>query len=268
MVGSFYDPVLDEGCAFEELISFHGGLGGPQTRPFILLPAVACRCPTEPIARRRRRARRCCSAGAAASRTAPRRAARAAASPTTTALEPRRGPARGSAQSGTQAKRSGFGPMRAALAPVERVDRARPASALELEVEQREVLRASAPGVVDFGKTMLPRWMCQRSTTCAGVRPSSLRDRRRSPGRRAPRPARSATRPRWRCRARGRRRATSSLWKYGCSSIWLTAGTTSRLGGEPLEMRRPGSSRRRSSARGRRAWNSSSVFHVETKSPS
>ena len=36
MVGSFYDPELDEGCAFEELISFHGGLGGPQTRPFIL----------------------------------------------------------------------------------------------------------------------------------------------------------------------------------------------------------------------------------------
>jgi uncharacterized membrane protein YvlD (DUF360 family) len=39
MVGSFYDPDLDEGCAFEELISFHGGLGGPQTRPFILHPA-------------------------------------------------------------------------------------------------------------------------------------------------------------------------------------------------------------------------------------
>jgi hypothetical protein len=39
MVGSFYDPVLDEGCAFEELISFHGGLGGPQTRAFILHPA-------------------------------------------------------------------------------------------------------------------------------------------------------------------------------------------------------------------------------------
>ena len=38
MVGSFYDPALDEGCAFEELISFHGGLGGPQTRPFILSP--------------------------------------------------------------------------------------------------------------------------------------------------------------------------------------------------------------------------------------
>ena len=39
MVGSFYDPALDEGCAFEELICFHGGIGGPQTRPFILHPA-------------------------------------------------------------------------------------------------------------------------------------------------------------------------------------------------------------------------------------
>jgi uncharacterized membrane protein YvlD (DUF360 family) len=38
MVGSFYDPELDEGCAFEELISFHGGIGGPQTQPFILAP--------------------------------------------------------------------------------------------------------------------------------------------------------------------------------------------------------------------------------------
>src|SRR3954453_3470169 len=38
MVGSFYSPALDEGCAFEELISFHGGLGGSQTRPFILSP--------------------------------------------------------------------------------------------------------------------------------------------------------------------------------------------------------------------------------------
>jgi Type I phosphodiesterase / nucleotide pyrophosphatase len=48
MVGSFYDPERDEGCAFEELISFHGGLGGAQTRPFILhsdhLPA-----PEQPI---------------------------------------------------------------------------------------------------------------------------------------------------------------------------------------------------------------------------
>lgn len=39
MVGSFYDPELDEGCAFEELISFHGGIGGEQTEPFLLYPA-------------------------------------------------------------------------------------------------------------------------------------------------------------------------------------------------------------------------------------
>jgi uncharacterized membrane protein YvlD (DUF360 family) len=39
LIGSFYDPALDEGCAFEELISFHGGLGGSQTRPFVLHPA-------------------------------------------------------------------------------------------------------------------------------------------------------------------------------------------------------------------------------------
>jgi hypothetical protein len=38
LVGSFFDPELDEGCAFEELISFHGGMGGLQTRPFILFP--------------------------------------------------------------------------------------------------------------------------------------------------------------------------------------------------------------------------------------
>jgi hypothetical protein len=48
MVGSFYDPQLDEGCAFEELISFHGGMGGLQTRPFILFPA-SLPLPDEPI---------------------------------------------------------------------------------------------------------------------------------------------------------------------------------------------------------------------------
>jgi type I phosphodiesterase/nucleotide pyrophosphatase len=48
MVGSFYDPALDEACAFEELISFHGGLGGPQTRAFILAPPVLP-APAEPI---------------------------------------------------------------------------------------------------------------------------------------------------------------------------------------------------------------------------
>ncbi len=48
LVNSFYDPLLDEGCAFEELISFHGGLGGPQTQAFILHPATL-RVPDEPI---------------------------------------------------------------------------------------------------------------------------------------------------------------------------------------------------------------------------
>ncbi len=48
MVNSFYDEQLDEGCAFEELISFHGGMGGPQTRPFLLHP-VELEAPDEPI---------------------------------------------------------------------------------------------------------------------------------------------------------------------------------------------------------------------------
>ena len=48
MIGSFYDPMVDEGCAFEELISFHGGLGGPQTRPFLLAPPRLA-LPDEPI---------------------------------------------------------------------------------------------------------------------------------------------------------------------------------------------------------------------------
>jgi len=48
MVGSFYDPAVDEGCAFEELISFHGGLGGPQTRPFVLHP-MSLPAPTQRV---------------------------------------------------------------------------------------------------------------------------------------------------------------------------------------------------------------------------
>lgn len=39
LVNSFYDPEKNEGAAFEELIGFHGGMGGYQTRPFILSPA-------------------------------------------------------------------------------------------------------------------------------------------------------------------------------------------------------------------------------------
>ncbi|MGZ4230749.1 MAG: phage holin family protein [Solirubrobacteraceae bacterium] len=48
MVNSFYDHELEQGCAFEELISFHGGMGGPQTRPFLLYP-VELPLPSEPV---------------------------------------------------------------------------------------------------------------------------------------------------------------------------------------------------------------------------
>jgi hypothetical protein len=48
LVGSFYDAALDEGCAFEELISFHGGIGGPQTRAFLLHP-VHLPLPSRPL---------------------------------------------------------------------------------------------------------------------------------------------------------------------------------------------------------------------------
>jgi hypothetical protein len=39
LVNSFYDPELDEGAAFEEQISFHGGLGGAQAWGFLLYPS-------------------------------------------------------------------------------------------------------------------------------------------------------------------------------------------------------------------------------------
>jgi uncharacterized membrane protein YvlD (DUF360 family) len=39
MVNSMYDPILDEVAAFESQVGSHGGLGGPQTHPFVLHPA-------------------------------------------------------------------------------------------------------------------------------------------------------------------------------------------------------------------------------------
>jgi uncharacterized membrane protein YvlD (DUF360 family) len=48
LVNSFYDPVTEEGCAFEELISFHGGMGGSQTRAFLLHP-THLPVPPEPL---------------------------------------------------------------------------------------------------------------------------------------------------------------------------------------------------------------------------
>jgi len=48
MVNSRYDPELEEVSAFEDQVSSHGGLGGPQTHPFLLYPQ-ALSAPTEPI---------------------------------------------------------------------------------------------------------------------------------------------------------------------------------------------------------------------------
>lgn len=48
LVNSFYDADADEGAAFEELIGFHGGLGGKQAEPFLLFPR-SFTLPDEPI---------------------------------------------------------------------------------------------------------------------------------------------------------------------------------------------------------------------------
>ena len=45
MVNSFYDPQLEEGCAFEELISFHGGMEVLRLGRSSCIPLL-CRCPT------------------------------------------------------------------------------------------------------------------------------------------------------------------------------------------------------------------------------
>jgi hypothetical protein len=39
MISGHYDADLDEVAAFEEQVGSHGGLGGPQTHPFLLHPA-------------------------------------------------------------------------------------------------------------------------------------------------------------------------------------------------------------------------------------
>jgi uncharacterized membrane protein YvlD (DUF360 family) len=48
MVSSRYDPELDEVAAFEEQVGSHGGLGGPQTHPFLMYPTELS-APPEPI---------------------------------------------------------------------------------------------------------------------------------------------------------------------------------------------------------------------------
>jgi hypothetical protein len=48
LVNCMYDPRTDEVAPFEEFMGSHGGLGGPQTRPFAVVPA-AWREPAAPI---------------------------------------------------------------------------------------------------------------------------------------------------------------------------------------------------------------------------
>ena len=48
LVNSFYNPETQEVCAFEELIGSHGGIGGPQSKAFILYPSN-WDCPDELI---------------------------------------------------------------------------------------------------------------------------------------------------------------------------------------------------------------------------
>jgi uncharacterized membrane protein YvlD (DUF360 family) len=48
LVNSMYDPSTDEVAPFEEFMGSHGGLGGPQTKPFAVIPAD-WREPDEPI---------------------------------------------------------------------------------------------------------------------------------------------------------------------------------------------------------------------------
>jgi len=40
LVNSMYDPHSDEVAPFEEFMGSHGGLGGPQTKPFAVVPVV------------------------------------------------------------------------------------------------------------------------------------------------------------------------------------------------------------------------------------
>jgi uncharacterized membrane protein YvlD (DUF360 family) len=48
LVNCMYDPATDEVAPFEEFMGSHGGLGGPQTKPFAVVP-VEWREPTAPI---------------------------------------------------------------------------------------------------------------------------------------------------------------------------------------------------------------------------
>ena len=49
LVMSMFDPATGDVAAFEELVGCHGGLGGPQTKPFVLFPTELVVDPERPI---------------------------------------------------------------------------------------------------------------------------------------------------------------------------------------------------------------------------
>ena len=63
---------------------------------------------------------------------------------------------------------SGFGPVSARRG---RAPRSGPSPPRESSKSQMSMFSSQALGLIDFGKTTLPSWMCQRSTTWPGVRP-------------------------------------------------------------------------------------------------
>ena len=89
MVNSFYDHELEQGCAFEELISFHGGMGGPADAAVHPVPGGAAAARR---ADRRGRARPCRAVGLAAPASgagaAPRRVAHGTGPRVTSPLRP------------------------------------------------------------------------------------------------------------------------------------------------------------------------------------
>jgi hypothetical protein len=115
-------------------------------------------------------------------------------------------------------------PRSAGLAAVEAVDpRNLPAESSKPKTSKFSRSRAALD---DLGKTTKPCWRCQRRTTCAGVRwcaaATSATTGSSSTAPRAIGAHASVTTP-----CRSPQAATSRFWKYGWSSIWFTAGTTS-----------------------------------------
>ena len=119
------------------------------------------------------------------------------------------------------AERVGSGPVRSPRSSAS----IRSISSWESSKSKMSMFCSIRSGVIDFGKTTLPSWMCQRRTIWPGVRPcASAISTITGSSRAAPCASglqASVTMPRSAC---SRRRP--GCVRYGCSSIWLTAGVT------------------------------------------